>query len=257
MKRRIVGVATAIAMAAAGTFVIVAYVGSAEDRALAGQRTVDVLVAAKPIEKGTAADDLGDLVKTERIPAKVRAQDAVGDLADLGDRVAAVSFSAGEQLTASRFVKPGDLALAGQVEVPDGLLQVTLALSPERAVGGLIEPGSTVAVLGSFEPFDIATDQPVDVDGTVVPPGGKTPNSTHIIKQKALVTSVQQSDAVASSDTDENQAPKGNVYVTLALTGPEVEQVVFSAEHGTVWLAFEPEDAPTDDHVVTRANVYQ
>lgn len=256
MKRRMLGVFTAIALAATGTFVLIAYVGAAEDRALAGTRTVDVLVAARPIEKGTAADDLAGLVKTERVPAKVRAKDAVRDLEDLGDRVASVSLSAGEQITAGRFIEEGDLALSGAVEVPDGLLQVTLALAPERAVGGLIEPGSTVAVLGSFEPFDIASDQPVDLDGLVVPPGGQSPNSTHIIKHKALVTAVQESGTVASNQDDANQAPTGNVYVTLALTGPEVEQAIFAAEHGTVWLAFQPKDAPNDDHVVTRANVY-
>lgn len=257
MKRRIVGVLTAIALAGAGTFVLVAYVGAAEDRALAGERTVDVLVAAKPIEKGTPADELDGFVKTERIPQKVRASDAVSSLESLGDRVASVSLSAGEQVTVGRFVDDSSLDLSGAVEVPDGLLQVTLALSPERAVGGLIEPGSTVAVVASFDAFEVSSETPVEVDGIVVPSDGKTPDSTHIIKHKALVTAVQQSDAAASNEDDANQAPQGNVLVTLALTGPEVEVTVFTAEHGTVWLAFQPKDAPTDDHVVTRANVYQ
>lgn len=257
MKRRIIGVATALALAAAGTLVLVAYVGTAEDRALAGERTVDVLIAAKPIEKGMPADELGSLVKTEQVPAKVRVKDAVTDLDTLGDRVASVSLNPGEQLTAGRFVDEADLTLTGATEVPDGLLQVTLALSPERAVGGLIEPGSTVAVVASFQPFALSSEAPIELDGITLPAGGNSPNATHIVQHKALVTAVQQSNAAASNDEDANQAPEGNVYVTLALTGPEVETVIFAAEHGTLWLAFQPKDAPTDDHVVTRANVYQ
>lgn len=249
MKRRIVGITGAVLLAAVGTLVLVGYVNAAEDRALAGEKTVDVLVVAKAVDKGTSADELADLVREEQVPAKVRAEDAVIDLDTLGDRVTSVSLSPGEQVVAGRFVDPSDLESVGQVEVPDGLLQVTVALAPERAVGGLIEPGSTVGVLASFEPFDSENENGQQ--------GPKSPNSTHFIKHKALVTAVQSSGQAASDDDDPNQAPSGNLLVTMALTAPEVERVVFTAEHGSLWLAFEPTDAPTDGtQVVTRAEVY-
>lgn len=261
MKRRIVGVLTAIVLAAMGTLVLVAYVNSAEDRALAGEKTVNVLVASKPIERGTAASDITGRVKSEKVPVKVRADGAVKDLKTLGDKVASVTVLPGEQIVSGRFVAPGELESVGQVSVPDGYLQVTVSLTPDRAVGGLIEPGSTVGILASFDPFQLSNDQPVNFEGYTIKPDGQTPNSTHLLFDKpALVTSVQVQDATTTttSGTKATQAPKGSVLVTLALTAPQVEKVVFTAEHGSLWLAYEPKDAPTSGtQVVTRAVIYQ
>lgn len=259
MNRKLVGVAGAVMLALVGVFVLAAYVNAAEDRALAGERTVDVLVVKKAVEAGTAAEDMAQLVTTERVPAKVRAKDAVSDLKTLGERVASADLSPGEQLVAGRFVAASDFQMVGQVAVPDGSFQVTVALSPERGVGGLITPGATVGVLASFEPFDLSSTEPVEVDGMVVPPGGQAPNSTEMILHKVLVTQVQRSEGAASNEDDANQAPSGNLLVTLALENAhDVERVVFTAEHGTLWLAFEPKDAPEDDGaVVTRAEVYR
>ncbi len=247
MKRRIVGVTAAIALAGIGTLVLVAYVGAAEDRALAGERTVDVFVAAKSIERGTPADDITGSVEKERIPAKVSAEDVVTDLAALGDRVAGSTISPGEQITAARFVETSELNELGQVSVPDGMLQVTMSLSPERAVGGLIQPGSTVAVVASFNGGAGGGEEGSE--------GAPDDSATTIIVHKALVTTVQNAGTTATDNSDENQAPDGSVFVTLALSGPEVEQVVHTAEFGSVWLAFQPADAPEDAQIVTPANV--
>lgn len=257
MKKKLVGVVTAVVLAAVGTLVLVAYVNSAEDRALAGERTVDVLVVTRAIDRGTPAEDIAAAVETEQVPAKVRADGAVTDVEDLGRRVAAVGLRPGEQVITSRFVDPSDLESVGQVAVPDGLLQVTVALAPERAVGGLIEPGSTVGVLASFEPFQLSNEEPVELEGHRIKADGQSPNSTHLIARKALVTAVQSGEP-SSADDDPNQAPSGNLLVTLALDAPGVEEVVFTAEHGSLWLAYEPGDAPEGDtQIVTRAVIYR
>ena len=45
--------------------------------------------------------------------------------------------------------------------------------------------------------------------------------------------------------------------MTLAIDAPAVEQVVFAAEHGFVWLSAEPADATEGGtKIVTRGNVY-
>jgi pilus assembly protein CpaB len=47
------------------------------------------------------------------------------------------------------------------------------------------------------------------------------------------------------------------VQVTVALPARDVELVVFGMEHGTVWLALEPEGADlSDTRIVTQGNVY-
>jgi pilus assembly protein CpaB len=39
---------------------------------------------------------------------------------------------------------------------------------------------------------------------------------------------------------------------------PNVEKIVFAAEHGTIWLSAEPADAPNDSTpVLTKENLYK
>ena len=45
--------------------------------------------------------------------------------------------------------------------------------------------------------------------------------------------------------------------ITLAVTAPQAEAVVWGVEHGTVWLTLEPEDADTGGtQVLTPGNIY-
>jgi pilus assembly protein CpaB len=147
------------------------------------------------------------------------------------------------------------------------MLEVTLELEPERALGGKLRAGDTVAVLLSFEPFDF---EGVVVDGNGNPTtlSGKTPNTTHLELHKTLVTAVQIVEnatgvpTVAGDGDDEPDegvvsAPSENLYVTIAVDARALEQVVFAAEFGTVWLANEPPDASEDGtRIVDRGNVY-
>jgi pilus assembly protein CpaB len=46
--------------------------------------------------------------------------------------------------------------------------------------------------------------------------------------------------------------------VTLALTAPSAEKVVFGAEHGKIWLSLEPANASVaGTRVVTEKNIYR
>jgi pilus assembly protein CpaB len=50
--------------------------------------------------------------------------------------------------------------------------------------------------------------------------------------------------------------PDGAVLVTLALTAPDAEQLVWGMENGSVWLSAEPTDATEDGtRVVTAEEV--
>lgn len=263
MNRKLLGAVAAVLLAAIGTFVLVSFVRGAEQRALAGERLTQVYVVASPIEKGTQGEALRELLTVERVPLKVRAAGAISDLTDIDDKVTAVDLLPGEQLVEARFIDPEDVS-AGQVDVPDGLLETTLSLEPQRALGGNLRPGDTVALTASFEPFDIEgtvdeKGQPLDEDGK------KTGNTTHIILHKVLVTNVQGG-LPAPGEEDEN-APTGanaqaaagaNLMVTVALDAPSVERVVFASEFGLVWLSAEPEDAPEDGtKVQTRGTIYE
>ena len=254
MRRRVTGIVAALVLASLGTMLLVVYVQSAKNEAVAGERMVDVLVVSDTIEKGTKAADIDDMVDTKQVPAKVRADGAVDDLKDLADEsVAAVDLVPGEQLVATRFVSRQE---AANGDLPEGLQEVTVPLEPARALGGRIAAGDTVGVFLSFDPFDIGNT------------GEKTANSTHIELHKVTVTRVQFDDSsnssIGSSDDESDgsggtgDAPAGTFLVTLAVDAPSAERVVFAAEHGFVWLSNEPLDADEGGtQVVTRGNVYE
>ena len=281
--RRAIAIIAALALAGVGTLFLVRYIQGAEDRALAGEVVLEVLVVDQPIEAGTPAEELADRVRVERVPAKVAAAGAVDDLSSLEGKVAAIALLPGEQLVAGRFA---DLAayqdtLGGgpKVEVPADLLQVTVSLSPDRAIGGQLRPGDLVAVFASFDPFALGTVEPTGLGAeeipVLVPEEGtgeeqpsqarpQTPNSTKIILHRVLVTNLQaeelprtlpEGEAVAGSP---DLAPTGNLLITLALLPVDAERLVFTAEHGFVWLALEGDEVDVSDtQVQTRVGIYE
>jgi pilus assembly protein CpaB len=220
----------AIALAVLGTLGLTAYVHGAKDRAVAGEKLVDVYVASGTITAGTPADQIHTKVKREGVPAKVRASDAVTNLADLKGRVAAIDIAAGEQLLSSRFVSADaqSARVQSSTQVPPGFFQSTVSLDPDQALGGQVRAGNRVAVVA----IDTKTNS-----------ASVTPTAAKVIARDVLVTTVQI-DGSKGQGADQTQqvttAPTGKFLVTLALTQPDLENVVTAVNDGTVWLAADP-----------------
>src|SRR5689334_13457525 len=172
VMRRLLAAFAALLLLVVGTVVLLAYVGGADARALAGVKSVDVLVAEQLIPEGTSGDQLADLVRTEKVPAKTAVADRVTDLSALSGRVADADILPGEQLLTARFVDPKSRTSPDRVDVPAGLQEVSVLLEPQRAVGGRLAAGDTVGVVVSL------TMQ----DGTA---------TTHAVLHHVLVTQVQ------------------------------------------------------------------
>jgi pilus assembly protein CpaB len=246
MKRRIIGIVGAIALASIGTIALVAYVQSARDEAVAAEAMVSVYLVDSAIAEGTPGEEIKASIEESELPARMVAEGSVQDLADLDGLVTNTQLLPGEQLVRGRFVTP---SVARQGDVPPGLLQVTVELEPQRALGGQIRAGDRVAVLLSFG------DRPVDPT-----------DMTHLELHKVLVTKVQIAEnatgvpTLVGADDDEDEvatAPTESLLVTLALDASSVEQVVFAGEFGMVWLANEPPDAPEDGtRIVGSTNMY-
>jgi pilus assembly protein CpaB len=241
VRRRFLAAVAALVLLVAGTAVLLAYVHGADRRALAGTRTVDVLVVDKPIPAGTAGSDIAGMVSTEIVPAKVALPGRVTALSELAGRVATVGLEPGEQLLATRFQRPADMQAPGTVAVPAGLQEVSVSLEPQRAVGGRLAAGDTVGVVVS-----ITTDKS---------------GLTHAVLHHILVTQIQGAPAPADNTSDPKTAssgsPTANLMVTLAVSAAQAEAVVFGAEHGTLWLTLEPKDARVSGtDVITPDTIY-
>ena len=137
MRRSVVGVILALVLAAIGTVALVLYVSRAEERAREGEELVEVYVVDSLIPAGTPSEQIEDALRVEEVPLKVRPDNSVDNLADIAGQVSGVDLVPGEQLLSSRFVTQSDFVNRQVgVDVPDEKIEITIALDPERAIGG-------------------------------------------------------------------------------------------------------------------------
>jgi pilus assembly protein CpaB len=224
MRTRIIAVAIAAVLAIVGAVVLVVAVRSSDQANIAGAQLQSVLVVNQEVPAGTAADNLGDAVSVQQIPARYVADDAVESLDDLAGLIAAVNLMPGEQVLDSRFASSIDLASAGvHVAVPAGLQEVSVAVDLQRIAGGSVGPGGRVGVFASYDD------------------NGKGSKATTLLLNQVLVTSIA---STVDPDADETQA-QGLVLVTLALNAEDAQAVVNAAEFGRIWMS-----AQNDDTVV-------
>ena len=252
MHRRVVAAIVAILLASVGAVLLLGYVANADQRALAGMDPVTVLVVAAPIAEGTPADELDELVTSEALPASAVAPGAMTSLSQVTGQVAVTDLEPGEQVLSQRFTEPEAFIPTSEVEVPLGMHEITIGLDSVRVLGGHLAAGETVGVFVSFEYEE-----------------GANPEQTHLVLHKVLVTRVQggvaaPEPAPAASSPDSLEAPAatepqpaGYVMVTLALTAPDAETMIFANEFGSVWLSLENADASEEGaRIVTKEVVY-
>ena len=239
MNKKVVGVIAAAIMAVVGTVLLVIFVQGAEDRALEGEELVTVLVAEQQIPAGTPVADIEEFVQTERIPEKIAPEGVIADLVQVQGLVAAADIIEGETLVSGRFIEADQFsARRGSVEVPEGLLEVTIAMSQEQFIGGVPVPGDKIALIanGNRADFIPSTNDPLQAGAPTDPatPGTVVDTEltvTKIILQQALVTNVQgnplpEGPAVQSA-TDRVAPASGSILVTLALDGPDTERLLY------------------------------
>ncbi len=245
-KKKRLSLIGAILLVALGTLALVKYVGTAEDRALAGEELVDVLVVNQEVPAGTAANELQNYVRLESVPVKVQAAGALASIGEADGMVVANNLGVGEQLTASKLVaadKYNELQArvgrgGGTISVPEGLLEVTVPLNPIRTVGGTVRPGDLVGVIASFPEGANSVTAPVPPDS------GST---TGFLLHKILVTNVQGAPVAdptrEATAADRTPVPAGTLLVTLAVDAVSAERLVFVSSYGDIWLTIEPADA--------------
>lgn len=236
MRSRIVAAVAAILLAIVGVVLLTGYVVGADQRAMAGMKTTSVLVVTGPVEAGTPSEDLAELVEPKVLPAKAVAPGALTSLEDVAGKVATADLVAGEQVLADRFAPP-EKEKDDAVVVPEDMQEISIMLESQRVVGSTITAGETVGVFATYHE-------------------GRKP--THQVLHQALVTRIEN--GVAPSDTKPGAepdaeegaepaapaVPEGSVVVTLALSAPDAETLVWSQEIGTIWLSREPEGTPRD-----------
>ena len=253
-NRTMVGVIAAVVLALVGGLLLWQSSGTEETEATqAPAEPVQVLVAARDIDRGTSAADMAEnafaYVRVAEIPADQvlpGALRSVEDLAELGlgRNVTMTVTPVDGQLTADTFIVPGTQQRAA-IEVAANLFQVTVQLEPQRALGGgdNIVPGQTVAVIGSFDP------------------SGEEPGQTVVILDEVEVTNVQQNELLTPEQLARDPlaptlASSSPVIVTLGVEIEDLERLTYAIEFGRIWLADQGTEAVLDgSQVRDRGNV--
>ena len=232
MKKRVLGLVAAVVLAGIGTAALVAYVRSARADAEATEAQIEVLVVSEAIEQGTPADTVRSRLRLTTVPERLVATAAMTSwdqfdalLAQDPSLMAAGDLLPGDQLWPQRLVPRRQLVRA---EVPPGLQELTVAVEPERAVGGELRPGEVVGVV-------VSLDEPAPTSSLLL---------TEVPVIAVQITSADRArlglgddDAEDdSADPTVSDAPERQVLVTLAVTRTQAEQLVAALEFGQVWF---------------------
>jgi pilus assembly protein CpaB len=216
MPRRSIAAIAAVLLAVFGAVVIISYVRGADSRAQAGEELVDVLVVDDQVAAGTPAGDLSGSVSVEQVPARLLATDAVTDLSSLEGMVVSAPLVPGDQVVTTRFADPAALAPEGTVLAPEGMVEVSMALDAQRAVGGVLRAGDKVGVQ--------LTSQGESGSGI-------TAYTVYRVFDDVLVTRVD--------GPESNDDPAATYLVTLALSKEDAATVLLGTTSQSVWLSLQ------------------
>lgn len=256
MKRRLPTVVLAVLLAALGTGAVLAYVRQADDRALAGQKAVAVLVAQQAIAAGTTAREAerAGLLRAEKLPAASVPANAVTSITPaLDSLVTSAQVAPGQVLLQPMLVPAAEVNGGGGLAPPAGLVAVTIALCLPEAVGGGLHPGSLVEVFDT-----VAVGGSASITAGAGCDGGQQQGGVSARTRVALPrvqvlwvgpagggqsTSAQGGLATASTagngtaSTDGPASSQGTVLVTFAVTPVRAQQLIQLGETGLPYLA--------------------
>jgi pilus assembly protein CpaB len=239
MKRRLLIIVLALALAAVGTSGVLAYVKRADARAIAGMQAVSVLVAQRKIPSGTPAGTaLRDgMLASETFPASSVPASALGSIpVVLSPLVLGATLQPGQLLLRPMLVAPAELTSG--LAVPPGLLAVTLNFCLPEVVAGAIHAGSQVAVFDTIGTASSISAAP-GCAGTHQQASGRI--LTRVVLRSVLVLSVGTAPASGQTGTSTTGAVgasgQSSTLVTVAVDQAEAERLIQLTETGLPYLA--------------------
>jgi pilus assembly protein CpaB len=241
MGRRTVLLIAALVVAALGTTMVFLYVNGVNDRALAEQKPVQVLVATAPIAIGTTAADAqrAGALEKRSVSRASAAQGALSDITPIAEQVALAPIFVGEQILEAKF---GKASATSSLPIPEGKLAVSVELADPARVAGFVAPGSEVTVFLTIP----------DKSGTEI---------TRVLLAKVQViatgaSTVVATDAATEGDAETEQVPKA--LLTLAVSQQEAQKVVYGSQHGQMYVGLLSDKSEVDqsDNGVNAENLF-
>lgn len=249
MGRRITAISLALLLALLGTSLVIVYVGRADARALEDVEAVTVLVAKAPVAKGVTAGfaQAEGLIGTEQLPRKVVPAESLTQLApsDAG-LVFASDVTAGEIIQRPRLVQAAEAEADQGLKIPDGKLAVTVQLEDPARVGGLVQPGSEIAIFDTFTVHPGRAPGPQPSGAVQTLEGGVDANhATRVLLPRVAVLAIGTTTSAAPpapAAEDEQSSSSGqpdpamSALVTVAVDQNEAERLIHATRTGLLYL---------------------
>jgi pilus assembly protein CpaB len=228
MQSRVLAILIAVVLALVATAALVVYVNGADRRAISDQSPRMVWVATTAIPAGTSGLTAINTkrIKQVEVPTKSIVPGAVLSLTQIQNRYAAVDLEAGEQLLQKRWVGAEDVAGGRLLPIESGHQALAIGLDAVRQVAGFVTPGDKVSLVLTMKRGDRDRSQFLIQDVQVLAVGNT-----------ALANAAAQGGARA------NQGKGQVAAVTLSVREQDVEQVVYAAEHGSIYMTLLAQDA--------------
>ncbi|HEY8453509.1 MAG: Flp pilus assembly protein CpaB [Micromonosporaceae bacterium] len=242
MTRRILGVFLAVVLAAAGTAAVLAYVNAARNQVAEGQKAVKVLIAAERIPAGTSGASLQErgLVEEVVMPALSVPDGALSEVPpELQDLVVTSDLQPSQLLLRGMFGPP--TRLSGGLQVPEGMLAVSVAIDVDKQVAGFVRPGSQVAI---FNTYESAGDDEEEQPGQ----GPRTRTRLLLPRVEVLAVGVYNSGAVTTATGDGDGDGGGQaataggssgsgLILTVSVDQRDAERLIHATRTGQLYLA--------------------
>lgn len=238
MKRKMILLVAAVAIAALGSTMVLAYVRSHTGTEASGSHsaaagTVKVLTATSMISTGESAGQAqseGKFALTS-IPASNVVPGAITSIDSMNNMVALAPIYPGEQILTAMFGSTAASETA--LPVPNGKMAISVELTDPGRVAGFVTPGSHVAIFLSYGATSAGSD------------GGDWARS---LVQNAEVLAVGPTSILSGSSSSSTPADNSDVdatILTVALNEYQADQVLWGADRGTLSFGLLGRDTPT------------
>ena len=249
MTRRILTIVVAIVLAVVGTGAVMIYVKQADQRALAGQKAVSVLVATQQVPAGTTAGDaLRDgFLQAQKLPSESVPTDAVRSIGPaISGLVLSASLASGQLLLRPMLVTK-TVAATG-LAIPAGKVALTVLMCLQKAVAGYIRPGSLIAVFNTFASRDKQGTATVSCTGTSWPNGVRSVHTRLVLTNVSVLavgtaasgttsTTTTTTGVFSQSNSSSSSSNSTTLLVTVAVSQTDAEKLIHLAEAGIPYLA--------------------
>jgi pilus assembly protein CpaB len=239
MTYNVRNIAIALVLAGIAAFLVIMYTGNVQKQAHNSQQTTTVLVATADIPAGTTVADAisGGQIQTHQVVQQDVIVGALTDEKSLNSSyVTKQDLYSGQQVTASMFAPSDETRLVTQIKQNYRAIQI--GLTPDELLGGTIEAGDHIDMVGTYTVHPSNGDPDYDV--------------SRIIVRDVQVLKAPEINTATGSLTANTTTPS----ITVSVPDTVVPKITFTLHggDGALWFVLRPSNG-SQDGPITLATV--